>query len=394
VIIDSMTTTSASTTQVRPTPAPQPNRDALEAWAAELGDVLAANAARHDAEGSWVEGSYRHLVDAGMLALAVPTELGGTGATLSDVAAVLRTLARHCGSTALAMAMHQHATLFLAWRYRRGMPGAEEVLRSIARDRIVLATAGGADFTTPTGNATRVDGGYRVSGHKRFVSQSVAATVLSALFPTDDGDERLVVSATIPLDHPQVKIHHNWDTLGMRGTASNDVTIDGVFVPDEQVGPLRPYGVIDAPLQIIGTFAMPAITAVYLGISESAAAEAIRRSTVHDDPLVQRAIGRMTTGLRVAAWALDGALAVAGDDPDPSMETFAAMAAAKLQVATTGVEVCDLAMEVAGGSAFFKGSVIERSYRDVRAAKFHPLTPDRTLLHAGRLALDLPCDVI
>jgi alkylation response protein AidB-like acyl-CoA dehydrogenase len=51
-------------------------------------------------------------------------------------------------------------------------------------------------------------------------------------------------------------------------------------------------------------------------------------------------------------------------------------------------------MEVAGGSAFFKGSVIERSYRDVRAAKFHPLTPDRTLLHAGRLALDLPCDVI
>ena len=34
------------------------------------------------------------------------------------------------------------------------------------------------------------------------------------------------------------------------------------------------------------------------------------------------------------------------------------------------------AMDVAGGPAFFKGSVIERAYRDIRAAKFHPLTPD------------------
>ena len=51
-------------------------------------------------------------------------------------------------------------------------------------------------------------------------------------------------------------------------------------------------------------------------------------------------------------------------------------------------------MEVAGGSAFFKGSLIERAYRDVRGIKFHPFTNETTLLHAGRLALDRPCDVI
>jgi alkylation response protein AidB-like acyl-CoA dehydrogenase len=54
--------------------------------------------------------------------------------------------------------------------------------------------------------------------------------------------------------------------------------------------------------------------------------------------------------------------------------------------------VCDLAMDVAGGPAFYKGSVIERCYRDIRAAKFHPLDPELTLLHAGRLALGLPVD--
>ena len=96
--------------------------------------------------------------------------------------------------------------------------------------------------------------------------------------------------------------------------------------------------------------------------------------------------------LRVAGWALDGALAVVGDDPAPSMETVAAVMAAKREIALAGIEVCDLAMEVAGGAAFFKGSPIERAYRDIRGAKFHPLTPEATLLHAGRLALGLPCD--
>ena len=50
--------------------------------------------------------------------------------------------------------------------------------------------------------------------------------------------------------------------------------------------------------------------------------------------------------------------------------------AAKREIALAGIEVCDLAMEVAGGSAYFKGSVIERAYRDIRGAKLHPFTPE------------------
>ena len=87
-------------------------------------------------------------------------------------------------------------------------------------------------------------------------------------------------------------------------------------------------------------------------------------------------------------------MAVVGDDPAPSMETVAAVMAAKREIAIAGIEVCDLAMEIAGGAAFFKGSPIERAYRDIRGAKFHPFTPEATLLHAGRLALGQPCDQI
>ena len=83
-----------------------------------------------------------------------------------------------------------------------------------------------------------------------------------------------------------------------------------------------------------------------------------------------------------------------GDDPTPSLANVAAVMAAKREIALAGVEVCDLALELGGGPAFFKGSPLERAYRDIRAAKFHPLSPEATLLHAGRLALGEPCDQV
>ncbi|UMG93001.1 hypothetical protein MF408_01185 [Nocardioides sp. TF02-7] len=104
---------------------------------------------------------------------------------------------------------------------------------------------------------------------------------------------------------------------------------------------------------------------------------------------MQRQLGAMRHRLQVASWALDGALAAVGDDPTPSHDTYLAVMMAKAEVAAAGVAVCDLAMDVAGGPAFFRGSVIERCYRDIRAAKFHPLTPEATLVETGRHELGL-----
>jgi alkylation response protein AidB-like acyl-CoA dehydrogenase len=371
-----------------------PREHDLVAWAAGFGPLLAEHTARHDGEGSWVGESYSALREAGMLALGVPEELGGRGATIREVAMVMRELAHHCGSTALAMSMHQHLVAMAAWRYRREMPGAEAVLRRVADEAVVLVSTGGADFTRPRGEAVRVHGGYRVSGRKIFASQSPAGTAMVTLFPFEDPDQGLrVLSMSVPIADPGVTVHDNWDTLGMRGTGSNDITVEDVFVPDERVTADRPHGVLDPPLQVIASVAMPIVTAVYLGVAESAAEAAVAAAGARgEDPVVQRQVGLLKTRLRVATWALEGALATVGDDPAPSMETVAAVMAAKREVALAGIEVCDLAMEIAGGSAFFKGSPIERAYRDIRAVKYHPLTPEQTLVHAGRLALGLPCD--
>ena len=202
------------------------------------------------------------------------------------------------------------------------------------------------------------------------------------------------MNLAVPVSSPGVTVLDNWDTLGMRGTGSNDVTLEDVFVPEERVLANRPYGVVDPPLQVIASIAFPIISGVYLGVAESAYEYAVATVAKPEDPTTQRQVGLMSHKLRIAKWALDGALEVVGDDPAPSMETFAAVMAMKREVAIAGAEVCDIAMELAGGPAFFKGSPIERAYRDIRAAKFHPLSPEATLTHAGRLALGQPCDEV
>jgi acyl-CoA dehydrogenase len=368
---------------------------ALVRWAGELGAAIAPYAAEHDRDGTFVTEAFELLRSSGFLAIAVPEELGGRGATIREVAMAQRTLAASCGSSALASSMHQHVTLFTAWRYRRGLPGAEATLRRIADEGIVLVSTGGADFTRPRGRAVPVDGGFRVSGHKVFASQVPVGDVFSTMFVLDDGGEPVVLNMAVPVRADGVTVLDNWDTLGMRGTGSQDVDIHDVFVPEDKVLARRPWGVLDPPLQVIASIAMPVISAVYLGVAEAArdaAVATVAGTPRADDPTIQRQVGAMNHRLRVMTWALDGALRTVGDDPTPAMATVVDVMAAKREIAIGGVEVCDLAMDVAGGSAFFKSSPIERSYRDIRGAKFHPFGPEQTLVHAGRVALGLPAD--
>ena len=255
-------------------------------------------------------------------------------------------------------------------------------------------STGGGDYTHPRGTALKVEGGYRVNGRKSFVSQAPVGAVLSTMFVYDDPARGLrVLNMSVPFASEGVSIVERWDTMGMRGTSSHDVDFDDVFVSDERVLADRPYGEIDAPLQVISSIGFVVISAVYLGIAEGAYAHAV--DSLAGKPasaIVQRQVGVMTHRLRIAGWALEGALAAVGDNPAPSMDTVSAVMLAKREIALAAIEVCDLAMEVGGRAAFDHGSPIERAYRDVRAAKFHPLDPELTLIHAGRLALGLPAD--
>lgn len=229
-----------------------------------------------------------------------------------------------------------------------------------------------------------------------FASQAPVGTVLSTMFAYEDPDEgRIVLNMAVPMASDGVTVLDTWDALGMRGTGSHDVELRDVFVPEERVLARRPHGRIDGPLQVILSVAMPPVAAVYLGVAEAArdhALSLVTGTSRAEDATVQRQVGLMDTRLRVAAWALDGALAVVGDDPEPSMDTVVAVMAAKREIALAGAEVCDLALAVGGGAAFYRSRPIEQCFRDVQGARYHPLTPDESLVHAGLVALGLPAD--
>jgi acyl-CoA dehydrogenase len=113
-----------------------------------------------------------------------------------------------------------------------------------------------------------------------------------------------------------------------------------------------------------------------------------------DDPTVQRQTGLMDVLLRGSWWSMLGALDELGDEFGPDDRAMATVMAAKRQIVLAAQDVVSLAMETVGGSAYFESSPLARAYRDVRAGVFHPLNPERTLLHAGRVALALPTDAI
>jgi alkylation response protein AidB-like acyl-CoA dehydrogenase len=325
--------------------------------------------------------------------MAVPVELGGMGATTRQVTWAQAELARHCPSTALASSMHMHITLFAAWRYRREMPGAEGLLKRIVDERLVLVSTGGNDFTRPSGTASKVDGGYKVSGRKVFASQAPVGDALSTLFEFAGPDGRQVLSMSVPMSADGIEMVETWDTLGMRGTGSNGVVLTDVFVPDAAVGATRPWGTLDPPLMAIVGHAMPVISGVYLGVAEAARDRALAKIAGTErakDPLAQRLAGLLDYKLRVARWALTGALDQIGDDVQPSHGLVAIAMQAKRAIAEEAVSAVDVAMEMVGGASYFRKAGIESAVRDVRGVLFHPLSPEKTLQYAGALALGDP----
>jgi alkylation response protein AidB-like acyl-CoA dehydrogenase len=396
--------TTSTQPDTNPTTRPAPLRagdDRFVPLAAELGARFAERADEHDRENTFVGENYELLADAGYLRLAVPEDLGGLGASLRQVCYAQAELARSCGSTALAANMHVYITLVQCFRRRLGMDGAEAVLRRVAEEDLVLFTSGGSDWLWSNGTAVRDDGGYRVSGRKAFCSQAPRGDVLVTTAIAEDGaGEREVLLFTVPTAADGVSMLETWDTLGMRGTASHDIELDDVFVAEAQIVGRRAWGKFDPPLMAAAIHFMPTVASVYYGIAAGARDEAVRLITGKrrgNDPmetlaLVHRQVGLMDYQLRTSWWALMASLDEIGDDYGADAVTMNTLSLAKRKVVTDAVEVVDVAMETAGGMSFYNRTSLPRAYRDVRAGKYHPLTPEASLFYAGRLALGGPTD--
>ena len=129
-----------------------------------------------------------------------------------------------------------------------------------------------------------------------------------------------VLQFGVPMNAPGVSIVETWDTLGMRGTGSHDVSLDGVFVPDAAIGARRKPGVWHPLLHIVALVAMPLVYAVYAGIAEAARNLTVEALAKRRDAATIDALGALDTELAATRIALDSMVTFA-ETAQPGPET-------------------------------------------------------------------------
>ena len=361
------------------------------AFARQLGTEFAPRAAAHDADDSFVAENFDILKQHGIFAAGVPQELGGGGAAHAELAAFLRELAHHCGSTALALSMHTHLVAATVWRWRQGH-AVEPLLKRVVGEQLVLISSGGSDWLESSGTAEKVAGGFRVTARKIFSSGCPRGSLLMTTAVYDDPhDGPTVLHFPVPFADAAVTIMDTWHTLGMRGTGSHDVMINGVFVPEETIALRRPKGQWHAFFIVNTAVAIPLIMSVYVGVAEAAHALALERvAQKRDDPQTPYLLGEMTNALVTAQMALEDMIAITANyDFALVDETANHIFIRKTIAARAAIQTVEKAMELVGGSAFYRNVGLERFLRDVQGGLYHPYPEKRQHRFTGRLALGL-----
>ena len=352
---------------------------------------IRGRAAGYDRDNAFFHEDLEELVGAGYLKMFVPADDGGLGFGLEAVAQCQRRLATAAPATALAVNMHLVWTGVAHVLKARGDTSLDFVLKEAA-DGAIFAfgnSEAGNDsvlFDSRTTAAPLPDGGYSFTGTKIFTSLSPAWTRLGIFGKDPDAreGEGELVHGFITRETPGYRIVDDWDTLGMRASQSNTTVLDGATVPPERIFRKIPVGPSRDPL-IFAIFACfeTLLAAVYTGVGERALAVGVetvkRRTSFKNNGRSYAQDADIRWKVAEAAMAMDALYpqlaAVAADVDalaDHGAQWFPKLVGLKVNATETARKVVDLAIRVSGGSSYFRGSELERLYRDVLAGMFHP----------------------
>ncbi len=341
-----------------------------------IGKNFEARASQYDNEGKFVFENYSDLKALRYFSAAIPEELGGGGATHTEMCNILRILGTYCGSTALAFSMHQHLVAATIWRFRNKNEGLP-MLEKIVKDQLVLISTGAGDWLASNGEMTRVDGGFIVSAKKAFASQSISGDIVVTSAPYFNPQEGWqVLHFAVSMKAQGVSVLDDWDVMGMRATGSQTIVFNKVFVPDGSIVLSRPRNGFHAVWDVAITVAMPLIMAVYVGIAEKALAVAISigKKYPRNQNHLPYIIGKMYNTLMSGVTQWEAMVALTNDiNFKPSAKITTDMVSLKSNVAAACIDTVQQAMEAIGGQSFYRKNTLERLFRDVQGALFHPM---------------------
>lgn len=392
-----------------------PQQRELIDLAATLGrEKFAPRAAQIDRDAVFPFENYADLRAAGLLKICVPREHGGLGADFATYVMVAAEIGRHCGATALTWNMHVCSAMWAgfiadALDMTPAQRAEHERIRAIHFRRVVeqgkvyaqpfseggSAAAGKAPWGTL---ATRVDGGYRVTGRKIFASLSGAADYYGVLCTLDKpgASVRDSMYLAVPADAPGVTVSGPWDPLGMRGTVSRNLDFKEVFVPDE--ARMMPEGLyFQAANRFPHMFAT--LSPTYMGLAQAAYDFTVQylRGEMPGTPPVKRrmyptkqiAVADMRIKLeQTRALFLQNARDA---QVDPDRDTRMRLYAAHYTIMENANDIARLAIRTCGGQSMLKSLALERIYRDSRCGSLMlPWTAELCVDRLGRECLYEP----
>lgn len=349
-----------------------------------MGPTLAERAVTYDREASFPFENFADFRELGLLAMCVPAQYGGLGASYADYVRVSEEIGRYCGATALTFNMH-NATMVWCGQVADalGMPDDIRAHHEAIRTRMFRGVVErGAIHSQPfseglapgatAGIATRarpVDGGWRVTGRKIFASLSGAADFYNVICQAPGDDNILFLG--VPATAEGVSCVDDWDPLGMRGTVSRTLLMDDAFVPAENEW--LPAGIYNEAAERYPWLFL-SLCPSYLGLTGGVLDTT--RSYLRGELPGQAAGARRDHPMKQIGWAQmqlrheqSRALLYRAIDEariDPTEDELVRGWAAAYTVMENAAEVASLAIRVCGGQAMLKHLPLERMYRDAR----------------------------
>lgn len=345
-------------------------------------EVAATVAGRHadwaEAHGRLAPETVAALIEAGVARLYLPQSLGGLEVDPVSCARVTECLALADPSAAWFVMVANSAKLMAsAW--------PEAMVEHLLGDsNAVIAASGNRPYrAVPDGD------GYRISGVNSFVSGCHHARWLLSPARFDDAgaDLRTVV---LPMD--ECEIVDNWHVLGMRGTGSNDVRADDVWIPEIQTlrmpepgseVPNRYYqgALYRCPSRIIfATYVPVTLVLARQALAELDALAEGKTPYAEAKKLKHRSIAQIKSGKALATYRASrgyffSALADAWDRASQGMAASDADKADLYLAGTHAVQssaaVVRLVADAAGSSVTYQGSPLERILRDMETLRHH-----------------------
>ena len=275
-----------------------------------------------------------------------------------------------------------------------------------------------AGSLVPRGRATRVDGGYRFTGQWPFASGCDHAEyiAISAIVENPDADDPGARSFTGGLSRlaivpvGDVEILDTWFVSGLKGTASHDVRVDDLFVPEAWTGNvLRPPPVVRHPLDAVhplGRLGLE-LAAVAVGIAQGAVDDLVAIGAskrplggflprLAEDRVFQSRVGALDLECRMARTLLHDVARTDWErvqcghalDQRTTLERRSVLS----RIGDLAVSVVDGCYHASGTTGLYESSALQRRLRDVHAVVQHILFTSNALAPLGALLLGEPVD--